>query len=572
LIDQGPWGPEPFVQGERPLARAFGPLAAGYLLLGVAHVALLPPWEGFDEPAHYSYIQQVADTASLPAMASARISDDVERYRRDGPMPYAGRPPFERNGGLTYRTFFDERAETPRAGRTLIHDRPREGRGYRPGPAANWEAQHPPLYYVALAPLYRATRHWSWGSHLFALRLASYLFAWAAWAAALYGCLAALARPPARPGSALPWAWAALGTAAWPLLLPGWFPEFARLGNDSLSALVATALWWVNVRAARAGLDLRRAVALGALLGAGALTKALFLPLAAGTAAFWLLNAWTTKDEDARRDVAVRLLLALAVAAAIAGWWYVLDDAPYVFRLWPEEVETLRQAGGLPAGLRTNFTFGAWLRGQAALVTTVAWSGTWSLARPPSVFLAPLAALVVSVAVGYLWSLRRRRPGELAWLPAWLAAPLVAGLGYHVLLRLALTGEALTPGYYLHVLVAPLGCALGLALRVAVARPAGRLAAGALAAYAVAFGLAISWAQVLMFSGYLVKQGSSKLYQAAAPWTALLDAPQVLGRLETLAFPALGAAAFAAGGLLVLAGALAVWRSVRAAESGPRRT
>lgn len=54
---------------------------AGHLLLGIGHIAFLPPWEGFDETAHYSSIQQIADAGILPRYDSARISRDVEEYK-----------------------------------------------------------------------------------------------------------------------------------------------------------------------------------------------------------------------------------------------------------------------------------------------------------------------------------------------------------------------------------------------------------------------------------------------------------------------------------------------------------
>jgi hypothetical protein len=44
-------------------------LLFGQLFFGIAHIALLPPWEGFDETAHYSSIQQIADTKTLSTEA-----------------------------------------------------------------------------------------------------------------------------------------------------------------------------------------------------------------------------------------------------------------------------------------------------------------------------------------------------------------------------------------------------------------------------------------------------------------------------------------------------------------------
>jgi hypothetical protein len=549
------------------LTRVVRLLAAGYLLLGVSHIALLPPWEGFDESAHYSYIQELADTGSVPRMETARISADVERYR-DAPLPYASRPPFESNGALTYRTFFAGGPDRVGRGEALVHRRPEAPRRYVPGPVRNWQAQHPPLYYVVLAPLYRATRAVSWGAHLFALRLASFLLAWTAWALAVAGCLNATA---ARQ-DAFPWRWATLGTAVWPMFWPGWFPEFARLGNDSLAALLATAVWLLTVRAVRGGLATGLALSIGVLLGVGSLTKLPFVALAAGLTAFWLVRAATTGGTREMAGIGARLTMILGVTAAIAGWWYVRARYPYVIALWPGEVAALREAGGLVGGLARNLTAPAWLRGQATLLVTVAWSGTWSLARPPHVVLAPLALTVLLAALGYLAALRRFRPGELAWAPLWMAAFLVAGLEYHALVRIALTGNAITPGYYLHILLAPLGAALGLALQRACSRALWRRVMLVLGGYALVFALVVSWAQVLMFSGHVFKAGANRFYQAGSPWPALLDAPEVLGRMNALAFPAAGAATFIAGAVLVAMGGVSAWTIARTGAPDPPRT
>ena len=46
------------------------------------------------------------------------------------------------------------------------------------GQIENWQAQHPPLYYYLLAPVYLATKSLSFAGQLFALRAFSCLIAW----------------------------------------------------------------------------------------------------------------------------------------------------------------------------------------------------------------------------------------------------------------------------------------------------------------------------------------------------------------------------------------------------------
>jgi hypothetical protein len=499
----------------------------------------------------------------VPRLPDARISTDVTAYARLAPLPWATAPPFDGNGGITYRAFFAASAQTLSSAREFVHEPPAQVRHFRPAEFQNWEAQHPPLYYAAMVPVYLATRQLDWASHLFALRMASYLLAWSGWLLGLYTAATALRRVPGE--GAWLGRWALAGTAAWPVLLPMWFPEMARIGNDSLCALLMAAIWLVMVRAADDGLTRARGVALGVLFGLGALTKIFFVMAAGGLGAFVLLCAWRRVGPVSRPPAIAAIALGAVVMVAIAGWWYALNwrDHGTVFATW----DTLRaQAdGGVVAGLREKFSVFAWLRAQAALVTTMGWTGTWSLARPAAVFLAPIALVVLVLAAAYGAVLARRGLLGIAALPAWMAAPLIAGLLYHTLVLLARTGLGSgTPGYYLHILVAPLGAAIGIGLGAWWARPLFRRVVTALGTYAIAFAVAISWAQLLLFAGLLVK-GGTKLYEAPSPLPPLLGVPEALARLRVLAFPDLAVVTWLAGGLCVVTGVVGLWR----ANSGP---
>ena len=61
-------------------------LLVAHLLFGAAQIAMLPPWEGFDETGHYSSIQQVADTGTVPRLPAARMSQTVVDYAAVAPM------------------------------------------------------------------------------------------------------------------------------------------------------------------------------------------------------------------------------------------------------------------------------------------------------------------------------------------------------------------------------------------------------------------------------------------------------------------------------------------------------
>src|SRR5262245_17037745 len=156
--------------------RGFSLLLAAVILAGAAQLLVLPPFEGFDETAHYSYIREIADTHAIPVFGRSAIATIVAEYQRLGPRPYSSVLPFNQNGGWTYETF---------AANHAIHDAYRRryrvandsSRRYEPTAELNWEAQHPPLYYALLAPIMRATDGLSFNTQFFVLRLASYLLA-----------------------------------------------------------------------------------------------------------------------------------------------------------------------------------------------------------------------------------------------------------------------------------------------------------------------------------------------------------------------------------------------------------
>ena len=116
----------------------------GSLLTGIGFIALLPPFEGFDETAHYSYIQQIAETGRWPRRGD-KISAEIDRYMASAPTAELMSPRW------TYFRFFNEGGDRAAAADALW--RQAGPTTFEPGEIANWQAQHPPLYYALLAPL-----------------------------------------------------------------------------------------------------------------------------------------------------------------------------------------------------------------------------------------------------------------------------------------------------------------------------------------------------------------------------------------------------------------------------------
>ena len=112
-------------------------------------------FEGFDEYAHYSSIRQIADAGTLPLFGNSFIDRNVERYLAAAPTPWGTlHPPFEQPGRMTYPAFF----KNAKAVADYRDNRYRSADwDFAPGATGNWESQHPPLYYVLMAPIMKAT-------------------------------------------------------------------------------------------------------------------------------------------------------------------------------------------------------------------------------------------------------------------------------------------------------------------------------------------------------------------------------------------------------------------------------
>lgn len=422
-----------------PASRLWALLLAGWLL-GLAHLAVLPPYEGFDEIAHHASIRQIAATGTLPGFGRAMLPVEIETYIREGPSPYPELSGAIGGRGHDYARFFADPAARAATAALLAAPAP----AFLPGRSPNWQGQHPPLYYLALAPIERLLSKARLADRLAALRLASWTlavtgFGIGAFALARFGRAAGLQEAGT----------AATLMAAWPLVMPMALPEFARLGNDSLCLLIAAGMVATLLRR----LDRRPFALFGPLLGllaaAGLLTKAFFLPITAGSIAFLLWLAWRWRDGRLLRDTTV----ALVVAAGAGGWWYLGNLLYRGDLVGGLEFVDIENRGGLGGSIAQGFDVVQLLRGLAAIAASFVWAGTQTLARLPEALLTlPVAAVALPVAAG-LHAAWRRPEAPVLRLPVFLILPFAAGLAYHVLIRLALSGKGIgTPGWYMHML------------------------------------------------------------------------------------------------------------------------
>jgi hypothetical protein len=252
-----------------------------------------PPFELTDEPDHFAYVKQLADTGSLPTSNAEQTAEEelaaliALRYYKVRQQP--------QNHTISSHA---EQAELERQLASGPHE--------RGSPAVGAALSQPPLYYALEAIPYSLAKTGTVLARLQLMRLMSALFA------GLTALFVFLFLREALP--ATPWAWTVggLSVALTPLLA---FMSGA-VNPDSMLFAVSAAAFYGLARAFRHGLSMRGAAAIGLVSAIGLVTKLNFLGLFPGV----LLGLAVLAVRAARtsgRATAMRML-ALAVAIALS--------------------------------------------------------------------------------------------------------------------------------------------------------------------------------------------------------------------------------------------------------------
>ncbi|MFQ5854438.1 MAG: hypothetical protein ACE5LU_02175 [Anaerolineae bacterium] len=253
-------------------------IIAIYIALGVTYAVYTPTWQVPDEPAHYNYIADVANTGRLPVLEPG-----------DYPFDYLE----------------EIKAE---------HFPPS-----MPVDNIDYEAWQPPLYYVLAVPVFAATAGLPTATQVVALRLISV----AAGAMLLY-LTYRLVKVIFGNDETL-----ALTTTAFVAFIPMHITMTAAINNDTLAELIIAAILLVSLLRLNGRLARRAFVISGGVLyGLGLLTKGIVYPMAA-----ILLTAevgyWRFEGQDQSKSLLRPLFVLFSIAVALSAWWFVRNAAVY---------------------------------------------------------------------------------------------------------------------------------------------------------------------------------------------------------------------------------------------------
>ncbi len=262
---------------------------------------LSPPFELPDEPAHFAYVQHLAETGHLPT-SSLETYPPAEEVVLDDLLQPQVRFSQENH---TISTLAEQQ--------TLERDLAQPLSRSQPGDAG-LAASQPPLYYALQTIPYALGSSGTLLDRLELMRLLSALMG------AFTALFAFLFLREALPGA--PWAWTVGGLGV--ALAPALAMMSGAVNPDALLFTVSTALFYSLARGFRRGLTRRLAIAIGAVIAIGCMTKLTFLGLLPG-AVFGLLVLAIRAARRSGRSAYGALAIALAIAASPALLYLTLS-------------------------------------------------------------------------------------------------------------------------------------------------------------------------------------------------------------------------------------------------------
>jgi 4-amino-4-deoxy-L-arabinose transferase-like glycosyltransferase len=465
------------------------------VLNAVAWGVIVPAFQVSDEQSHYAYVEYLVQEGRPPAAQEEDTYSSSEQAALSALRFREMR--FQPEEGAVWSAGDQLRMEA-----LLAQDSDRgDGNG-----SATEVGSEPPLYYALQAVPYALA---SGGTVLDRLQLMRLLSALLAGGTVLFTYLFLR---EALPGTPEGWTVGALGVA----FLPMFTFISSGVNSDALLYTASAALFYTVGRAFRRGLTRGGAIAIGAALGAGLMTKFNALGLVPGTA-IALLVLGVRRERGLRAGALALPALALAVAAAPVVLEMALNasawDRPVVgatasnyqtSALHPSLGETasyLSQFYLVPLPGMTHylsaFPFRTnWLRGF------VGWFGWLDGTFPPLVYdlaLVPLAAgaLLAGRTIVRSRDRIRARLGELLSYGL-LALGLMAFVALASYISYLRFGESIAQTRYLFPLLPLYGALLALAARGAGRRWAPALGA-AIVVLAMAHGL---FAQLIVIARY----------------------------------------------------------------------
>ena len=414
-----------------------------FLIRGFFYSALLPVWEGYDEPYHFSYIQHLAASHSPPT-PQTRLARDVNDSLHFLPLPWMLQFQAINKPLYTHDQFWkssaaerNQREQRARQIATASYQQSRDG-------PFNYEAQQPPLYYILCWPWMHLLNGCSLSTQVFALRCFGILVASLSLPAA-YSLVSRLTSP------ALTFVVLTIT-----VVMPELYIDLARVSNEVPALPIYTALALVLTNTVDHPQRSQNLPAAGILIGFGLLTKAYFLT---SIPALLSVVAWCfAKNPQYRRRTSLLSFVAILLILAVAGPWYL--HVHHLTGTW-SGIARAAVVQHSRFSLLSQIPKVNWVSGLMSVLISHIWFGAWSFLTVPRSWYRAFDVVFLLAAAGIvklLFTSRKSSTNQILQPPRLF--PLLAlygffclGLAYDVLLTYASVGVSSSTGWYIYCLV-----------------------------------------------------------------------------------------------------------------------
>ena len=475
------------LRGWPSVQRFFWLLLALYVVKQCIFVFAFRPFSGHDEVAHFSYLQTVATEWRVPVLPEL---DEWRAAVRQGDGPAVDGFPDELYPYCDYALYWHCEPDKPQWAlnppRMVTYLGDYYPTGYQYG------ANHPPLYYVVMTPLYWASDGLSPVAQHYLLRLAAIPFGMLTVAFA-YGMSRVLF--PAD-------AFLAVTVPAVVAFQPQISYEAAMVNNDIVSIALYSAILFLMILGIRDRFPYRVCLLLGTSLGLGLLTKSNSLSAIPLIALAVLLSVGWRQV----RAWLVRGSLILLPAAVLAAPWYLFLYRTYGNLDGLDQIAALQSYWNKPAGtffgmllswdfivMRFKETWGEFGWRRIHLTSTL----NWIIALPMLVAFAGLIRYLIVAGVARLTDRDEPSPRLERW--QWLGVGmlvLTCIVAYLAIIQFG-TRFALTQARYFFPVVNAAALLLLFGLRTLIPRAYHAYAQGAVFASGVLLNL-------FLFTQYII--------------------------------------------------------------------
>jgi 4-amino-4-deoxy-L-arabinose transferase-like glycosyltransferase len=301
-------------------------LLAIFLLKGILFAFVMPPYSGHDEVMHYAYLRSVAEDWHVP------VVPDVEEWRENRGRTGTAEPSFDHAppelGKYAFRKdSIDTNFTTSDWYGSFFGDGPAwmvtyEDRTYPSGWV--YTANHPPLFYLLMSPVYWLVQHLDVDSQIYAFRLATILLGMAT---VLFAWLATRMLFPRDR-------FLAVTVPAFIAFQPQLSYEASMLNNDILAIALGSAIIYLLARGIRRGFSWNLCCVTGLTLGCAILAKNTSIAFIPAIAIAMVLGiGWRSMRVWIVRGAAVAGIAGVIAAPWFAYMWRTYGDLTALDRI-----------------------------------------------------------------------------------------------------------------------------------------------------------------------------------------------------------------------------------------------